>query len=57
MPRLRALADPTTRERSRRRSWVRALVPALLILGWLAGASLEIEPQGEGESLTLDWAS
>lgn len=30
---------PTTRERSRRHSWVRVIIPVALILVWLAGAS------------------
>ncbi|WP_223622026.1 MMPL family transporter [Microbacterium sp. EST19A] len=30
---------PSTRERSRRHSWVRVLIPVALILVWLAGAS------------------
>ena len=31
---------PTTRERSRRHSWVRVFIPVALILVWLVGASL-----------------
>jgi RND superfamily putative drug exporter len=38
MPRPTPAPTPT-RERSRRHSWTRALIPAILILVWLAGAS------------------
>ena len=32
--------DSTTRPRIRRRSWVRILLPAVLIIAWLVGAGL-----------------
>ena len=39
MPRPDRAPVPPTRERSRRHSWVRVLIPVALILVWLAGAS------------------
>ncbi|WP_334151513.1 MMPL family transporter [Microbacterium sp.] len=40
MSRPASAPTPTKRERTRRHSWVRVLIPAALILVWLVGASL-----------------
>ena len=40
MPGSLTVSDPSPRARRRRHSWARVLLPALLILAWLAGASL-----------------